>query len=196
MTVSAQTAAAERGSAWDQFAPLYDEHHEHLYRVALLLCHGDRAAAEDATAEAFIKVHTAWAEGRVEQFFPYARQTLVNHVIGQARRQQVANRYLRRETADGRGSRGTEEHVVDSDATFALLQKLPVGQRTAVVLRFYEDLPYDRIAAAVGVSVGTAKSQVSLGLGNPWSSRARPRHRRPSAKVRGPIAAHKTLAES
>ena len=114
----------------------------------------DRAAAEDATAEAFIKVHTAWAEGRVEQFFPYARQTLVNHVIGQARRQQVANRYLRRETADGRGSRGTEEHVVDSDATFALLQKLPVGQRTAVVLRFYEDLPYDRIAAAVGVSVG------------------------------------------
>ena len=164
MTASAHTAATERGSAWEQFAPLYDEHHEHLYRVALLLCHGDRAAAEDATAEAFIKVHTAWAEGRVEQFFPYARQTLVNHVIGQARRQQVANRYLRRETADGRGSRGTEEHVVDSDATFALLQKLPVGQRTAVVLRFYEDLPYDRIAAAVGVSVGTAKSQVSLGL--------------------------------
>ena len=39
-----------------------------------------------------------------------------------------------------------------------------MGQRTAVVLRFYEDLPYDRIAAAVGVSVGTAKSQVSLGL--------------------------------
>ena len=66
MTASANTAATERGSAWEQFAPLYDEHHEHLYRVALLLCHGDRAAAEDATAEAFIKVHTAWAEGRVE----------------------------------------------------------------------------------------------------------------------------------
>ena len=96
MTASAQIAAAERGSAWEQFAPLYDEHHEHLYRVALLLCHGDRAAAEDATAEAFIKVHTAWAEGRVEQFFPYARQTLVNHVIGQARRQQVAHSLMTR----------------------------------------------------------------------------------------------------
>jgi RNA polymerase sigma factor (sigma-70 family) len=163
MSVSAQTTP-EREYGWDQFAPLYDEHHEHLYRVALLLCHGDRAAAEDATAETFIRVHQAWVEGRVDNFFGYARQTLVNHVIGQARRRNVANRHLAKESADRRGDRSTEERVVDSEATFELLQQLPLGQRTAVVLRFYEDMPYDRIAAAMGVSLGTAKSQVSLGL--------------------------------
>lgn len=151
--------------SWEQFAPLYDEHHERLYRVALLLCHGDRAAAEDATAETFIKVHTAWAEGRVDHFFAYARQTLVNHVIGQVRRKQVADRHLGTESGDVRGgSVSTEDQVADGDATFAVLRQLPLGQRTAVVLRFYEDMPYDRIASTVGVSVGTAKSQVSLGL--------------------------------
>ncbi len=163
MSASAQSTP-ERGYGWEQFAPLYDEHHEHLYRVALLLCHGDRAAAEDATAEAFIKVHAAWAEGGVDHFFAYARQTLVNHVIGQARRQHVADRHLARGRGDHRGVRSAEDHVVDTDATFKLLQQLPLGQRTAVVLRYYEDMPYDRIAATVGVSVGTAKSQVSLGL--------------------------------
>jgi RNA polymerase sigma-70 factor (ECF subfamily) len=38
------------------------------------------------------------------------------------------------------------------------LQKLPENQRTAMVLRRYEDLSYEEIAAVLGVSVGSVKS--------------------------------------
>lgn len=149
---------------WEQFAPLYDEHHERLFRVALLLCHGNRAAAEDAVAETFIKVHKAWSEGRVENFFGYARQTLVNHVLGQYRRQQVANRYLGTQAGDLRGALQPDDEVVDGQATFELLEQLPPRQRAAIVLRFYEDLTYEQIAQSLDVTVGTVKAQVSTGL--------------------------------
>jgi RNA polymerase sigma factor (sigma-70 family) len=149
---------------WEAFAPLYDEHHERLYRVGLLLCHGNRASAEDAVAETFIKVHKAWAAGKVENFFGYARQTLVNHVLGQYRREQVAQRYAAASTGDLRGERHAEDDVVDTNATFALLEELPPRQRAAIVLRFYEDLPYEQIAAVLEVTVGTVKAQVSTGL--------------------------------
>jgi RNA polymerase sigma-70 factor (sigma-E family) len=160
----AETTAPPPARTWDEFAPLYDEYHERLYRVALLLCHGSSAQAEDAVAETFIKVYKAWSAGGVDNFFGYARQTLVNHVVGQYRHEQVANRYLGAQAGDLRGERGTEDAVVDASTVFSLLEQLPPRQRAAVVLRFYEDLPYEQIATTLGVSVGTVKAQVSVGL--------------------------------
>ena len=40
------------------------------------------------------------------------------------------------------------------------LQALPPDQRTAVVLRFYEDLPFDEIAAILDCPSSTARSHV------------------------------------
>jgi RNA polymerase sigma factor (sigma-70 family) len=152
------------GGGWDDFAPLYDEHHQRLYRVALLLCHGSQPMAEDAVAETFIRVHKVWAEGGIDNFFPYARRALVNQVMGQYRSQQVATRHASRQTGDLRGDQPLEDSIVDATTAFALLEQLPPRQRTAVVLRYYEDLSYDQIATTMDVNVGTAKSQVSTGL--------------------------------
>lgn len=150
---------------WDEFAPLYDEHHQRLFRVALLLCHGQRAAAEDAVAETFIKVFHVWTDTDIEHFFAYARQTLIRHTIGQARRRQVADAYLARHGVVGvDGASPVEDRVTASRATFAALASLPSRQRTAVVLRYYEDLPYQQIADLMGVTTGTVKAQVSVGL--------------------------------
>lgn len=149
---------------WDDFAPLYDEHHVRLYRVALLLCHGSAAMAEDAVAETFIRVHKVWAAGSIENFFPYARQALVNHIMGQFRSEQVATRHASIQSADRRGQRTVEDAIVDAATAFDALEQLPIRQRTAVVLRYYEDLSYDQIASTMGVTVGTAKAQVSVGL--------------------------------
>lgn len=44
------------------------------------------------------------------------------------------------------------------EAIDAALQKLPENQRTAMVLRRYEDLSYEEIAEVLGVSVGSVKS--------------------------------------
>jgi RNA polymerase sigma factor (sigma-70 family) len=152
------------GGGWDEFAPLYDEHHERLYRIALLLTHGASAAAEDAVAETFIRVYRVWGEGRVDNFFPYARRTLVNQIMGTYRGEQVATRYAGVQSGDLRGEQALEDAVVDTASTFELLGQLPPRQRTAVVLRYYEDLSYEQIAEAMSVTVGTAKAQVSVGL--------------------------------
>lgn len=152
------------GGGWDDFAPLYDEHHERLYRVALLLTHGSTAFAEDAVAETFIRVYGAWAEGRVDNFFPYTRRALVNHIMGVYRSQQVASRHIALQSGDLRGEQGLEDSIVDASSTFELLGQLAPRQRTAVVLRYYEDLSYEQIATTMNVTVGTAKAQVSVGL--------------------------------
>jgi RNA polymerase sigma factor (sigma-70 family) len=145
---------AARGG-WDDFAPLYDEHHERLYRVALLLCHGSETMAQDAVAETFLHIYPAWSEGRVDNFFPYARQTLVRQVMGQYGTPQAA--------AQSAGAQ-PDASIADAASTFQLLEQLPPGQRTAVVLRYFEDLSYDQIASTMGVPVGTAKAEVSSGL--------------------------------
>ena len=47
---------------------------------------------------------------------------------------------------------------------WAACRALPEAQRTAVVLRYYEQLEYDEIAALTGVAEGTVRSRVSRGL--------------------------------
>lgn len=159
---SSRDRASTRG--WDEFAPLYDEHHQRLYRVALLLTHGDSARAEDAVAETFIKVYEIWSGHEIEHFMAYARRTLVNHLMSQARADKVASRYLATQRGDGRGARPIDDVVSDTSEVFQALAALPPRQRTAMVLRFYEDLPYEQIASIMDVSIGTVKAQVSVGL--------------------------------
>ncbi len=144
---------------WDEFAPLYDVHHERLYRVALLLCHGDTAIAEDAVTETFLRVYEQWAAGKVENFFPYARQVLVNQVLGDRRLDRAAP-----QAGDERADRPLDDSLAGASATFKLLEQLPPDQRTAVVLRYFEDLSYDQIASTMGVSPGAAKAKVAVGL--------------------------------
>lgn len=149
---------------WLAFGPLYDQHHERLFRVAVLLCYGNIADAEDAVAETFVSVHRAWLGGNVESFFPYARQTLVNRVMARYRQQMTAERYLPTQLDTDNGGFNIDQHVVDAAILLEALARLSPRRRTAVVLRFYEDLPYVEIAEAMNVSLGTAKAQVSVGL--------------------------------
>jgi RNA polymerase sigma factor (sigma-70 family) len=44
------------------------------------------------------------------------------------------------------------------------IRSLPVGQRTAIVLRFYADLSVEDAAMAMGTRPGTVKSLVHRGL--------------------------------
>ncbi len=141
---------------WEAFEPLYDEHHERLYRIALLLCHGSEAMAEDAVTETFLRVYADWAAGRVTSFFPHARQTLVSHVMGEVRAPDL-------EPHD-RGARPDGASIAGAASTFQLLEQLAPDERTAVVLRYFEDLSYEQIATTMGIPVGEAKAEVSVGM--------------------------------
>jgi RNA polymerase sigma factor (sigma-70 family) len=54
--------------------------------------------------------------------------------------------------------------VATSDALLVALRRLPLQQRAAVVLRYYNDLSQEEIARVLDCPVGTVKSQLSRGL--------------------------------
>ena len=49
-------------------------------------------------------------------------------------------------------------------ATDEAMRRLPGRQRAAIYLRFYEDLPYETVAAAMGIPAVTVRSLVHRGL--------------------------------
>ncbi|MPZ97677.1 MAG: SigE family RNA polymerase sigma factor [Propionibacteriales bacterium] len=88
---------------------------------------------------------------------PYVRRAMVNRNISIWRR-------LRRERlTDVLPDKGYVDQPRDA-SMWATLQELPPRQRAVIALRYYEDLSEADIAAALGCSVGTVKSQASKGL--------------------------------
>ncbi|WP_092614707.1 SigE family RNA polymerase sigma factor [Jiangella sp. DSM 45060] len=53
---------------------------------------------------------------------------------------------------------------LDGEPVWQALAQLPPRQRAVLVLRYYEDLSEAQIAAALGISAGTVKSQASKAL--------------------------------
>ena len=147
----------------EDFADVYAAHHAEALRVAYLLC-GDPHRAEDAVADAFVKVYRRWRRGGITRPRAYIRRAVVNEVNSRFRRLALERREAEKRSGDLRGAREPDEQLADSDALITALGRLPARQRTAIVLRYYLDLPEQEAADAMGVSVGTVKSSVSRGL--------------------------------
>ena len=62
-----------------------------------------------------------------------------------------------RDDARGRAGRATPTHVDQRAWLWQALQELPVRQRAAIVLRYYEDLTEAQTADAMGCAVGTGE---------------------------------------
>lgn len=132
-----------------------------LLRTAYAMT-GDRATAEDLTQEVMAKVYVRWATIRTSPD-AYARTVLVHAVTDRWRwrraRPETPLRALHdRPTPDSSETQALRDELVRA------LRTLPPRQRAVVVLRYLDDLAEADIAAAVGCSVGTVKSQLSRGL--------------------------------
>lgn len=136
-----------------------------LLRFAYLLT-GNQAQAEDLVQEALAIV--CLKAGQLEHevaLESYVRTVMTRTHLSWRRRRSW--RELFQEEPEERPVMGSvEDAVVGHETLWPLVQKLPPRQRTVVVLRFYEDLPEAAIAEAMGVSVGTVKSQLHAALAN------------------------------
>lgn len=147
----------------EDFAALVAEHHNRLARLAHLLC-GDREQAEDAVAEAYAKVWPRFRRGEVRHPRVYLRAAVVNEVRGGLRHRMLERREEQRQRVDWRDGVSPERGIDDRTLLETALRQLPQGQRAVIVLRFYEDMGEDEIAALLGVPVGTVKSRCSRAL--------------------------------
>lgn len=146
-----------------EFAAVFAAHHGEAVRLGYLLT-GDRDRAEDAVAEAFVKVYRRWRRGGIDNPRAYLRRAVVNEVNSRFRRLALERREAARSWGDDRGARAADEQHADRDALMTALAQLPARQRTAVVLRYYNDLSEQDTAAAMGVALGTVKSSTARGL--------------------------------
>lgn len=135
-----------------------------LLRLAYTLT-GNRADAEDLVQEALSRALPRWNRiVRVEDPNAYVRRMVVNAHTSTWRR------FGRREVPSSlrpEPERAAPESRVASDDSRRLwlaCRSLPAAQRTAVVLRFYEQLEYAEIAALTDVREGTVRSRVSRGI--------------------------------
>ncbi len=140
---------------------LFDQHYAGLCRLASFLL-DDRAAAEEAVQDAFVRTFAGWHRLRdPERAHAYLRAAVVNQCRSRGRRR------VREERGNLRLWRGETDESSDTDrsadvmAVLDAVRALPPRQREAVVLRYYEDLPERDVAAALGCSLGTVKSQLA-----------------------------------
>ena len=146
-----------------RLASLYAEHAPEAVRLAYLLT-GDRAQAEDLVQDAFVRLAGRFLDLRDPQgFHHYLRRTIVNLTNSWWRRKRIERAYLEREMQRPAAD-ALERDPVEREALWQSLQRLNARQRTAIVLRFYEDLSEEQTADAMGVPRGTVKSLVSRGL--------------------------------
>jgi RNA polymerase sigma-70 factor (sigma-E family) len=132
-----------------------------LQRFAYLVT-GSADDAPDLVQEALSRALPRWrslvARGTAEA---YLRRSIVNASISAWRkgRRQLPSEDPRPPPVDD----GSQQRA-DADHAWALCAELPPQQRAAVVLRFYEDLPYAEIGQVLGCPESTARSHVHRAL--------------------------------
>ena len=148
----------------DRFAEIYADQHRQLFRLTLLLTGGDRCLSEDVVGQVFLATLPKWRNGTVAEPASYMRRSVVNQVNGTFRRRHTERRSAHRVAERGEEAVTSEGAVDDRDLLWSALRALPAKQRSAVVLRYYEDLSELETARVLGVTVGTVKSQTARGL--------------------------------
>ncbi len=148
----------------DSFSEYVSARGEALLRFAFLLCR-DRHLAEDLVQDVLVKMHRRWsAVEAAEVPDAYVRKSLVHEFLSWRRRlasREVASADLTDLTPavpDGATS------TANRDEMWRLLGGLSRAQRAVLVLRFYEDLDYNDIAAIIGCSAATARVHANRGL--------------------------------
>lgn len=134
-----------------------------LWRSAFLLT-GDPQKAEDLLQTALVKTWRRW--DRIERHQTaesYVRRALATTYTDWWRR-RWRGELPTEQLPDAPGAADEAEVVAVRRDVLTALAALPRGQRAVVVLRYFDDLTERQAAEALGVSVGTVKSQASRAL--------------------------------
>jgi len=144
------------------FEQLYRRHCDRVYGLCVRLCQGDRAKAEQATQDAFVRAWEKLDGFRGDaQFGTWLHRITVNVVLGEHR---LLQRWTTFEDAEEHGPR-RELAVEAADAGLSqdlerALARLPKGARTVLWLHDVEGYLHEEIAELTGIAVGTSKAQL------------------------------------
>ena len=138
------------------FRAWYDDAVGRVYGYLYGRCGGDIEVAEEITQQTFMQAIRHWQEfdGRsdsVTWLCSIARNKLTDHYRERDRQRRRHLQLVVREIKSEHP--GPDHEVGDRDAVVSALRQLPDIERTALVLRYVDDLSVREVAALVGRSV-------------------------------------------
>ena len=160
--------AIQRGDD-SAFTELVDRYRPRLHRFAVRST-GDATLAEDLVQETFAAVHSASASYDSRFAVSTWIWTILLNLCRKHRRGERSRERLHQawaETAAARTRNEAVDDLVRDDEARRLRERLatlPAPQADALRLRFFAELSFDEIAAAMESSVSGAKARVRKGL--------------------------------
>ena len=138
---------------------LYQRYAPDVRRFALFLS-GDPVIADEITSDTFV---SAWlARERIRQ--PTVKSyllTIARNLYRDMQRREARHTELDEQMTDKRISAQTQmEQTAEVRAVLAALQQLPEMDRTVLLMRALDGMPYEEIAETLGITVVTAKVKV------------------------------------
>lgn len=122
---------------------------------ALALHCGDRAVAEEIAQEALVRVWERWDNVRSMDTRSAWTYRVAFNLAASWYRRRAAERRARRRTLPVRGVEPDHEQAV---VVRQVVMQLSPRRRTALLLRYYLDLPVTTTAEIMGCSEGTVKA--------------------------------------
>ena len=140
------------------FEALYRRFAPDVFRFALYLS-ADRALAEDITSETFVRAWTSPSAIRTATVKAYLLAIARNLYVEEKRR-RGRHTDLPDTLPDGADLARRTGMRDALDRAAAELQQVPEGDRTALLMRAEEEMTYEEIAAALGISLAAVKMRI------------------------------------
>ena len=139
-----------------------EAHALRLRRVAYHLC-GSWQGAEDLVQDALLRAYVHWGRAAAaESVHGYVRTILVRVYLEQTRRAWFRRMLPTAQPPDRPAPPGADP--LDRLDLHAAIDRLPAGQRTVLVLRYFEGLDVNQTARVLRRSPGTVKSQTAAAI--------------------------------
>jgi RNA polymerase sigma-70 factor (sigma-E family) len=155
-----QSSAKSQDRSYGEFAEYVQYRLPALLRFGYALT-GNQHDASDLVQEALERVGVRWKSIVRDSGSPdaYVRRAMVNARTSRWRRHRTETL-----VADVPDTTAQVRDRFDDEPLWQALRELPSRQRAVIVLRYYEDLSEAEIAATLGISTGTVKSQASRAM--------------------------------
>jgi RNA polymerase sigma-70 factor (ECF subfamily) len=147
------------------FDTLYEQHSTRLFNLAWRMC-GTRADAEDLLQEIFLQAYKKLPDFRGDSavgtwLYRLAMNRCLDHLKSrQTRAGQATSTLDEHDLPLGAGQRTMKDHDIKKLDLERAIARLPEGARAAFLLHDVEGFQHQEIAAILGISEGTSKSQV------------------------------------
>ena len=148
------------------------QRYQHQVANVVYLTMGSRDGLEDLTQEVFIRVYRSLTRFKFDAaFFSWLYRITVNVCIDELRKRKVRRAisldFLAEKSEilphELHEQSGPAEHVDREERRHLVLQalqRLPASHRQILILREYEELSYQEIAASLGITVQAVKSRL------------------------------------